>query len=136
MEADARQSRKYSNRGTFFAIVLCVTLGFVVSGVTAVQARQQAGPNGPWALVLVRADQPLPRDFTVDLLQVDGVQVDKRIAQPLLRMLEDARQDGVTLELCGAYRSVKEQRALADALTEQLVQQGDSLEQGLSLIHI
>ena len=50
-------------------------------------------PDGEWNLLLVNRWNPLPENYTVDLVEVPGgQQVDERIYQPLMEMLEAARE--------------------------------------------
>lgn len=65
-----------------------------------------------WSLLVVSADKPLDRSFTLDLQKVEGVRVDARIADMVEMMLAAAKADGVELKLCSGYRSVSQQKQL------------------------
>lgn len=74
----------------------------------------QEGGVDAWNLLLVSEASPLPKTFTVDLEKVPGGKVDTRIANQLREMIAAAEQDGVTLTVASAYRSVRLQNSLYD----------------------
>lgn len=81
----------------------------------AAAASAAAPAEGPWSLVLVNADHPLPKDFSVDTKAIAGYDqrmFDARAADALQRMLKAAEADGKPLYLVSAYRSVSRQEAL------------------------
>ena len=56
-------------------------------------AMQEECFDGQWNLLLVNNWHPVPESCEVDLVEVDGgEQVDRRIYEPLMTMLEDARE--------------------------------------------
>lgn len=66
-----------------------------------------------WNMVLVNEWNPLPEDFTVELVSLaGGWQVDCRIQQPLTQMIQDAAAQGVNLLISSSYRSVDYQSTL------------------------
>lgn len=54
-------------------------------------------------LVLVNSKHKLPDSFAADLTEVNGVQVDTRVAVYLEKMLEAAAEDGVDLQVKSGY---------------------------------
>lgn len=83
--------------------------------------------NSAWALILVNRSNFLPEgyDGTITLENVvDPYRVDARIADPLKRMFADARNDGVTLTITSAYRSVEKQTELFTNKVEELIHSG------------
>lgn len=87
-----------------------------------------------WNLLLVNFENSLPDNFSVDLEPVNETfQVDSRIAEPLLRMIIDAREDGIDLKICSAYRSVEKQEELFNGRYQAFLSQGYSEEQADAL---
>jgi len=67
-----------------------------------------------WELILVNAQNMLPKDFTVDLIGFENTRVDCRIAESLQKMIDAAKDDGINISVCSGFRSVKEQDVLYD----------------------
>ena len=65
-----------------------------------------------WRLILVNAENPLPKDFKVNLVRVQGYPVDERIKEPLENMINGAKNDGVDLLVCYGYRTYEQSKAL------------------------
>jgi D-alanyl-D-alanine carboxypeptidase len=66
-----------------------------------------------WNLLLVNKQNMLPDDFMVELEKVvDDFRVDKRIKDPLLRLFAAAKEDGIVLMVCSAYRAPEYQEQL------------------------
>ena len=74
-------------------------------------------------LVVVNLDTPLPDDFTVQLEEYEGFSFEERIVEALSKMVEDARADGIALEIAGGYISKEEQDAQYQAAVQQLMEQ-------------
>jgi D-alanyl-D-alanine carboxypeptidase len=78
-----------------------------------------------WRLILVNEQNPLPEGFEVELTEVSpGYFADKRISDSLGRMFLAAKEDGITLTICSAYRSVERQEELFDGYVEERMAQG------------
>lgn len=75
-------------------------------------------------LVLVNSKHKLPDTFTVDLTEVDGVQVDARVAVYLEKMLEAAAADGVDLQVKSGYVSGEVQAKRYEKKLQQLLDSG------------
>ncbi len=76
---------------------------------------QPAAQDEPqdWRLILVNAAHPLPEDFTVELAMTPyGYEVDKRIVEPLVTMIDAAAADGVSLLPCYGYRTLEQSAQL------------------------
>ncbi len=75
--------------------------------------------GGEWALYLVNNDNPVSKDFNVDTKTVYtswmDFKMDVRMADYMIKMIADAKKDGVSLVICSAYRSVDKQTANFDA---------------------
>jgi D-alanyl-D-alanine carboxypeptidase len=86
-----------------------------------------------WNLLLVNKLSPLPEDFTVELEAVVGdYKVDTRIREPLLRMIAEAREDGIVLMICSAHRSPEYQTTLFDNYKNNLVAGGMDEEEAVA----
>ncbi|MEL7609709.1 MAG: M15 family metallopeptidase [Bacillota bacterium] len=73
----------------------------------------EPGFGEDWALILVSAKSPLPKDFPVELcMHSAGKCADARITLRMEQMFEDARKDGVTLLMRSGHRSVEYQEEL------------------------
>ena len=79
-----------------------------------------------WRLILVNKIHTMPDNYEVDTSKVGGYLVDERIAPDLERMINAAAEEGVTLRIGSAYRSVEYQRNLFDRNVEQLINRGYS----------
>ena len=82
-----------------------------------------------WKLRLVNKDNPLPRDFTVELTQVDSGQFDARAADALSRMLEDMRAEGLSPMICSSFRTWEDQESLHQNKVDRLLAAGYSSEE-------
>lgn len=83
-----------------------------------------------WNLILVNKERPLPEDFQVELEKVVGdFKVDRRILEPLLKMLAAAREDGISLIVCSAHRTVEKQAANFESYMNNLISKGKTEEE-------
>lgn len=65
----------------------------------------------PWYLVLVNGKYPMEEGYIPELKELEpGYSVDSRIAGAARKMLTDAEQEGLNVEICSAYRSVEYQK--------------------------
>jgi D-alanyl-D-alanine carboxypeptidase len=86
-----------------------------------------ASANLGWATRLVNAANPLPDDFSVKTVLIQGYEnrpFDARAADALEAMLADAEAAGCKLYLVSAYRSVERQTALFARKTNYFLQEG------------
>lgn len=92
----------------------------------------EPSPEDEWALLLVNADHLVDREFCPELEVIqpgEPYQADARIVDDLRAMLEAARQDGVDLLICSAYRSYDQQSYNLQRSKEGYLQAGYSPEQ-------
>ncbi|MBQ8599106.1 MAG: M15 family metallopeptidase [Oscillospiraceae bacterium] len=83
-----------------------------------------------WELLLANPDNPLPEDFTVETAAVQGdFMMDARVADVMKQMIADAKEDGVDLMVCSAYRSISRQQELFDAEVAVQMANGKSKEE-------
>ena len=81
-----------------------------------------------WRLILVNPWNYIPDDFTVELDYVDGYPVDKRIKEPLINMIEGAKQDGVDLLVCYGYRTKEQSQQLFEKQINRQIASGLSYD--------
>lgn len=85
----------------------------------------EAGFEEDWKLILVNKQNPIPDNYDMELVSVNGsMKVDKRIAKPLAKMLDAAKKDGVSLMICSAYRSIERQTSLFETKIRRLMNGG------------
>lgn len=82
-------------------------------------------------ILLVNKTHPLPEDYEPSLKRLGdyGADVDESVYDPLLRMLEDGKKEGLSFWIASSYRSPDRQRELLDEDIETLVRQGYSYSQ-------
>lgn len=126
----ADQVRKIKIVMTFVVVALCISIaaGAVLAWIEIEQPFAEEPSSAPMSsqppvsseaelpvydntfnLVVVNLDMPLPDDFTVQLEEYEGFSFEERIVEALSKMVEDARADGIALEIAGGYIS-KESR--------------------------
>ena len=68
-------------------------------------------PEDMWCLILTNAEYPVPEDYTVTLKDVPGTDqtVDERIYEPLMKMLEAMKAEGLSPVVCSGYRTLDKQ---------------------------
>lgn len=87
-------------------------------------------PTDTWELLLANPDNPLPEDFTVETAAVQGdFMMDARVADVMKQMIADAKEEGVDLMVCSAYRSISRQQELFDAEVAVQMANGKSKEE-------
>ena len=99
---------------------------------------QASDTDVPWQLTLVNQHNPIPDNYEPDLVQAPGGEsVDKRIYEPLMQMLEAAREgkmeeaDGLLAE--GEKQLAKAHNAQTELLTAEA--QGKDIAYSIMLIH-
>lgn len=91
------------------------------------ETRATAKENRPWNLMLVNQTNQLDESYAPELASIDeNHQVDKRIYEPLMQMLQDGEKEGGHFVVCSAYRSVKYQSGLFNASMYNYMNQGMS----------
>lgn len=82
-------------------------------------------------ILLVNKTHPLPEDYEPSLKRVAdyGADVDESAYEPLIRMLEDGKKEGLSFWIASSYRSMERQRELLDEDIETLVRQGYTYSQ-------
>ena len=93
-------------------------------------AEEFAKEKEEYYLLLANAEIPLPQDWSIQTEEVqNGYEMDKRAAPAMREMIQAAKEDGVELMLCSAYRSVEKQQQLFDRSQQAYMAQGMSEEE-------
>lgn len=69
-------------------------------------------------LVLVNYEHKLPADYSPDLVELDGIEMDALTAQAYRKMHDAAENDGISLWVSSGYRSEEKQEELFDREVE------------------
>lgn len=128
---EGKRRRKRNARASVITLLVSASVVFVVwfvagrargkpnvasevPSVTSSQTTVTPAASPEWNLILVNDNVLLPLDYTLPgLAEVDsGQEVDQRIAAVTKKMLADAKADGVTIQICSAYRSVSHQERI------------------------
>lgn len=89
------------------------------------QAEAQNEKTRPWYLMLVNQSHPMEDGYVPELANIDDAhQVDARVLEPLQNMLKAASDEGYSLYVCSAYRSVDRQKELFNESMIDYVNQG------------
>lgn len=80
-----------------------------------------------WSLLLVNNRHPIPENYEFTLGTIRGnLQCDERVIPPLLTMLQAAKEDNITLEVCSPYRTLDRQEYLFDRKIVRYMNKGMS----------
>ena len=92
-------------------------------------------PEDMWCLILTNAEYPVPEDYTVTLKDVPGTDqtVDERIYEPLMKMLEAMKEEGLSPVVCSGYRTLDKQEKLFNRKVSSYVKKGHSKEEANAL---
>ena len=86
-------------------------------------------PEGDWTMILIDPDNPLPKQFQVELAEFENGYVDARILDICVSMFDDAKKEGISLVLVDAYRSYERQMELYQAKVERYLREGYELKE-------
>ena len=79
----------------------------------------------PWNLILVNYKHPMEEGYVPELVEIEeGSSVDSRIADAARQMLADAKEAGLHVLICSAYRSVDTQEKVFSDSMKQRVKDG------------
>lgn len=92
-------------------------------------------PEDMWCLILTNAEYPVPEDYAVTLKDVPGTDqtVDERIYEPLMKMLEAMKAEGLSPVVCSGYRTLDKQEKLFNRKISSYVKKGHSKEEANAL---
>ena len=83
--------------------------------------------KGDWNLILVNKQHPIPEDYTFTLGSITGyLKCDERIIPDLMDMLKQAKNDGISLEICSPYRTHEHQVELFQKKINRFMNKGYS----------
>lgn len=109
-------------RWAFFLMALCVA-AVVLGGCTRRSARTSGGENGE--LMLVNSNHPVSEDWEPTLSMVQGeYRMDALAAEPMKQMLADAKEQGIDLLICSAYRPYNRQKQNFDRSVQSYLSAG------------
>ena len=86
-----------------------------------------------WMLTLVNTQQPLSAELDFPKDTINGYTFDARAIDDLRSMLEAAKDDGINLLICSAYRSVAKQTELFERKVKQYQNAGYSYEDAYNI---
>ena len=89
--------------------------------------------KGKWVL-LVNPWHALPEDYTLDLVDLEGFEVDRQCRDALKAMMEDCRKAGYGCYINNTYRSVSLQQYMWNVRIEQRMAEGMSYDQAIAFI--
>lgn len=83
--------------------------------------------ESPWNLVLVNSTHEMEEGYVPELTELEeGYSVDSRIADAARKMLADAKEAGMNIVICSAYRSVQRQEQVFGESMKDRVKNGMS----------
>lgn len=79
-----------------------------------------------WSLVLTNESHPVPENIKVGLKEIDGTgeSVDERIYEPLMKMLDAMRKQGMDPVVCSGFRTKEKQAELFEQQIQEYIAQG------------
>lgn len=88
-----------------------------------------------WCLYLTNEHYPVPDNQQINLVQVPETEqtVDERIYEPLMKMIEDARAQGMRIHMCSGYRTKEKQTELFENKKQSYIRQGKTEEEAYNL---
>lgn len=87
-----------------------------------------------WYLVLANQTHPLDKDFAPETKELpNGLEVDARIYDSLMQMVEDAESQGLDLVVCSAYRPYELQVRLFEEQIQMEMDNGHSQQEAEEL---
>ena len=92
-------------------------------------------PEDMWCLILTNAEYPVPEDYEVELEAIPGTEqsVDKRIYEPLMTMIGDMKDQGLSPIVCSGYRTLDKQEKLFNRKVLSFVKAGHTKEESYNL---
>ena len=85
-------------------------------------------------VVLVNRWNPVPEDYELDLVKVEGKKVQRICAEPLKLMLSDCKDAGFTYRINSAYRSLDSQQNIWDRRYNTYIDAGYSPDEANRLV--
>lgn len=102
-------------------LILVVVINQVCTDLLPKTADNDKG----WNLMLVNQSNHIPENYEVSLRKLsNGKQVDERIYNPLVTMLEDGAEEGYYMVVVEAFRTENEQQILFDEKVQAYINEG------------
>jgi len=138
-----KRKKRYRIKKRFFVFLLILGLGMfgivkccagLINGGGEIDSndgirRTAIETTEEWKLVLVNQTHKLPEGHTVEtspLTGRSGYTFDSRAIASLEKMIADAAEEGLEIEVCSAYRTIEYQKNLIAAQVAKYVAQGMS----------
>lgn len=100
----------------------------------AAQASEPVFDRSDWRLVLINKQHSIPEDYSFKLATITGrMQCDERILNDLSDMLQAARRDGISLDICSPYRTHDRQSMLFERKINIYMKRGMSYMEAYQL---
>lgn len=104
----------------------------LVSSTDTLSTNRQNSLQSAHTDILVNANNPIPDDWTVDLVELrNGHQIDRRAYESLQKMMDDARAEGYNPLICSSYRTTAHQQKLFDNRVEKMKSRGMSEKEAI-----
>ena len=92
---------------------------------SVVQSEDKDTEELPWNLVLVNGEYPMEEGYVPELVEIqDGYSVDARIEDATNEMLKAAKEAGLDVQICSAYRSVDKQASVFNESMDERIKSG------------
>ena len=119
-----RRKRKNLMKRVIRACMLLI-LVIVINQVCTDLLPKTADNDKGWNLMLVNQSNHIPENYEVSLRKLsNGKQVDERIYNPLVTMLEDGAEEGYYMVVVEAFRTENEQQMLFDEKVQAYINEG------------
>lgn len=99
------------------------------SQTSASSSAAEPKPQGDWRLILVSKANRLEKELDVEMTDLRGFKVDKRIKSDFEKMLNDAAAEGIKLSIVSTYRPFARSAYLYDSKVGEYIAAGYSKEQ-------
>ncbi len=105
----------------FMLLIVVLTLGSISMKLFPKAAKL----DQEWNLILVNQSNKIPKNYEVELQELsNGKQVDERIYEPLIAMLQDGAEEGYHMIVVEAFRTEEEQQLLMDEKVNAYMNEG------------
>ena len=109
---------------TYLLLILCQLVGDVYSKLGTTH---KIPASEEWNLIVVNRWNELPKDYSVELMELsNGQKVDSRIYPALQEMFDAARAEGIYPIVREGYRTAEEQQEILDEKIQIYINQGYS----------
>ena len=107
--------------------------GAATTGFATIEGQQRYFLDNGQYIPLVNPWNPVPADYQLQLVEVNGYKVDSTCAQALKEFLAACRKAGNTVKINSAYRDLKQQQAMWDKYRKNYMAQGYSYDKAEEL---